>query len=387
MVLYLSVLFILLLCISLYDIRGQKQYQKFVFRLILLILILISGLSYRLGGDGIIYVKEYKQYGDITDLSFSYLMSFRGRMPGWVFLCTLCKSITISHWLFKLVHAIILNFAYFSLLKKNAKYVFTGLLFYYVLLYFNQNFLFLRESLAVSFFFFSLPSFFCGKWLKYYLFVIIALSFHEGATFLLFLPLIKIIGLNKISFFIYLFLGILFIRFASDVLELLIGVQVDGEVQAKISHYNSELDTQYQFTYWGNSLLNIFFPLLIIYYYYKNKIDISYLYPSVIGIILYVMSLVVPIFYRLTNYCLIFNYILIADFIISRLLSMKIDKWLQLALTYIFLIIFLCFKGRMYFLNSGASNIPAYVQFYPYASVFEKYEDPTRERLYRIRGD
>ena len=197
----------------------------------------------------------------------------------------------------------------------------------------------------------------------------------------------KIIGLNKTSLFIYLFLGVLFLRYASDVLELLIGVQVDGEVQAKISHYNSELDTQYQFTYWGNSLLNIFFPLFILYYYYRKKIDIPYLYPSVIGIILYIMSLVVPILYRLTNYCLIFNYILIADFIISRLQSMKIDKQLQLALTYVFLITFLGFKGRMYFLNSGASNIPAYVQFYPYASVFDKYEDPTRERLYRIRGD
>lgn len=375
---------ILLFCIIQYDINRVKEYREFHIRLILLVLILVSGFAYRLGGDGINYGNEYVQYGNITDISFSYLMGFQGRMPGWVLLCTLCKSITSDYWLFKLVHAILLNLSYVLVVKRNTRYSFTALLFYFVLIYFNQNFQLLRESLAISFFFFALPSYYRGEWLKYYIYVIIAISFHEGAVFLLLLPLLKILGINKYSICLYLLCGILFISHASSILEMLMGVQLDGEVQGKIFHYTKQMDSQYDFSYWGNSVLNIFFPLLILYYYYKKKIEIVYLYPAIAGIFVYLVSLVVPIAYRLSNYFLIFNYMLIIDFIIKLISQMKLGSSLRLSISFLFITSFILFKARMYLLNYGETNIPSYVQYYPYASVFEKYEDPTRERLYNM---
>ncbi len=384
MIIYLTILVILLYCILVYDLGGAKQYRETHIRLILFALILISGLSYRLGGDGIGYMKEYGEYGDITDISYNYLTGFRGRMPGWVLLCTLCKTITNEYWFFKLVHAIILNVAYVLVVKRNAEFVFTSLLFYFVLIYFNQNFQLLRESLAISCFFFALPSYYKGKWWQYFIWIFIAISFHEGAIFLLFLPLIKLLGVNKYSIVLYIILGILLIRYASTILEFLIGFQVDGEIQDKIYHYTRQMDSQYDFTYWGNSILNIFLPLMILCYYFKKKQRIEYLYPAIIGIFIYLVSLVVPIAYRLSNYFLIFNYMLITDFLIRCLSHMKYSKSIRLCLTYMFLISFLLFKARMYLLNYGETNIPSYVQYYPYASVFEKYEDPSRERLYNM---
>lgn len=377
-------LIILLFCIIQYDINRVKEYREFHIRLVLLIFVLVSGFAYRLGGDGINYGNEYVQYGNITDISFSYLMGFQGRMPGWVMLCTLCKSITSDYWLFKLVHAILLNLSYVLVVKRNTRYSFTALLFYFVLIYFNQNFQLLRESLAISFFFFALPSYYRGEWLKYYIYVIIAISFHEGAVFLLLLPLLKILGINKYSICLYLLSGILFISHASSILEMLMGVQLDGEVQGKIFHYTKQMDSQYDFSYWGNSVLNIFFPLLILYYYYKKKIEIVYLYPAIAGIFVYLVSLVVPIAYRLSNYFLIFNYMLIIDFIIKLISQMKLGSSLRLSISFLFISSFILFKARMYLLNYGETNIPSYVQYYPYASVFEKYEDPTRERLYNM---
>ena len=384
MIIYSSIILILLFCIIEYDIKGIRQYRERFIKLLLLILICVSGLAYRLGGDGIGYFHEFKQYGNISDVSYNYLMGFQGRMPGWVLLCTLCKTITDSYWFFKIVHALILNVAYINVIKRNTPYVFTGILFYFVLIYFNQNFQLLREALAISFFFFALPSYYRGEWLKYYIYVIIAISFHEGAVFLLLLPLLKILGINKYSICLYLLGGILFISHASSILEMLMGVQLDGEVQGKIFHYTKQMDSQYDFSYWGNSVLNIFFPLLILYYYYKKKIEIVYLYPAIAGIFVYLVSLVVPIAYRLSNYFLIFNYMLIIDFIIKLISQMKLGSSLRLSISFLFISSFILFKARMYLLNYGETNIPSYVQYYPYASVFEKYEDPTRERLYNM---
>ena len=365
-----------------FDLRRVKQYREFFLRMILLILIFVSGFSYRLGGDGIGYTYEYKQYGDITDISYSYLMSFQGRMPGWVLLSTICKTIIPDYWFFKLVHALILNVAYVLLIKRNATNVFTGLLFYFVLIYFNQNFQLLRESLAISFFFFALPSYYSGKWFKYYIYIIIAMTFHEGAVFLLLIPLVKVLGVNKYSVCLYILGGFLFIKYAPAILETFIGVQVGGEVQGKIFHYSKQIDTQYDFTYWGNSIVNILFPLLILYYYYKKRITIVYIFPVIICLLVYLASLVIPIAYRLSNYLLIFNYILVADFIIRWISQMRLSYSLRMPLSFIIVLSFLLFKARMYLLNYGETNIPSYVQYYPYASIFEKYEDPLRERLY-----
>ncbi len=386
MIIYLSIIILLLFCIIEYDIRGIRQYRERFIKLLLLLLICVSGFAYRLGGDGLLYFHEFKQYGNISDLSYNYLMGFKGRMPGWVLLCTLCKTVTDSYWFFKIVHALIINIAYVAVIKRSTPYVFTGILYYFLLIYFNQNFSIMREALAISFFFFSIPSFFEGKWLKYYLYILLAISFHEGSAFLLLLPMIKLFGMNKYSISFYFVLGFLFILNASSVLGLIADIQFDGEIQGKIFHYTKDIDTQYEFSFYGNVVLNIMIPLFIVVYSIKNHIIIKYKYMAIIGIAVYLSSLVVPIFYRLSNYFLIFNYMLICDFVISYFLS--IIKPVQIRLLYVLVILlsFLLFKGRMYLLNYGDTNLPSYVQYYPYASIIEKYEDPQREKLYTFYG-
>lgn len=382
MIIYLSVLLLLFFCIYEYDIRGLRQNRIFFIRLVLLVLIFVSGFAYRLGGDGMLYFLDYKKYGTISDLSFSYLTGFEGKQPGWVLLVSLCKTITSSYWFFKLVHAIIVNLAYVNLIRNNAKYVFSGLLIYFSLIYFNQNFQILRESLAISFFFFSIPFFKSGKWVKYYLLSLIAISFHIGAIFLLILPIVKLLGVNKYTIALYLVLGFFFIRYASEFLELIMTVKLDGDIQGKVYYYTHDLDTQYNFVYWSNAILNILFPLVIISYYHKKRLFIPYILPAVIGIIVYVVSLVLPIAYRFSNYFLIFSYILISDFIIRWIMSLNIRD-IRAFFVYLFLIVFILFKGRIYLSNYGDTNIPSYVQYYPYASIFDKYEDPKREKLFK----
>lgn len=383
MIVYLSIFLVLLFCILEYDFRGVRKYRVFFIHIILLAFICISGFSYRLGGDGISYLNEWKYYGDITDLNYSYLMGFNGRMPGWVLLSTLCKTVTVDFWFFHLVHAIIINVAYVRTIKNDTNYVFTGLLFYFALIYFNQNFQILRESLAVSCFFFSLPFFYKKEWLKYYGLVLLAMSFHEAAAFLLFLPLFLLFDFNRRSVIIYLFVGFMIIRFASDILTFFLSIKVEGEIQGKIATYQQGMDSDYKFSNFSNLVLNVLFPLYILYYYTKHNIRVHFSIIIITACLIYILSMIVPIFYRLSNYMLIFNYILIGNYIIDWMKTLKLTFPVRTASMLIVIILFIVFKGRMYLLPYGDSGIPSYVQYYPYSSIFDKTLDNERERMYR----
>ena len=139
MILYLLLLFLIILGFLIYDIDGGSQYKEYAIYTTLALMVFISGFSYRLGGDGLIYLLEYRRYSSLPDVNFSYLCGFNGRQPGWVLLCTICKTITSDYWLFKLVHAIIVNTAYVIAIKRHTNYVFSGLLVYYIIIFLIQK--------------------------------------------------------------------------------------------------------------------------------------------------------------------------------------------------------------------------------------------------------
>ena len=374
---------LLLFCVIVYDIGGNRQYREPHIIIILLAFIFISGFSYRLGGDGIGYMKAYKQYGDITDLSFSYLMSFPGKQPGWVLLSTLCNTITNDYFLFKFIHAVILNTAYVKTIKKNAKFVFSALTVYFVLIFFNQNFEVLRESFAIAFFLFSLPFFYQNKWKKYYCFVLLAFLFHEGALFLVVLPLIKLFGFGKKTLILYIIAFVLFFLYASDILQYILTLSTSGEVENdKLWYYFHDIETEYEFNSLSNFVLNILFPVLVLFYYKRKNINIPYLIPAIVSLFIYLASTVLPMFYRFGNYVAIFNYLIITDFIFIYFMTRKATKVLKLSLIMLVFTVFVGFKARYYFeRNYGETRYKIYVQYYPYASIFDKYEDPDREAM------
>lgn len=386
MIIYLTIFLILLLCILVYDLGGTKQYREAHIRLILFALVLVSGLSYRLGGDGIGNMLEYKVYGNISDLSFKYLIGFQGKQPGYVLLCTLCKTITDDYFLFKLVHAIIINTAYVNAIRANVRYTFSGLMVYFILIYFNQNFQLIRESFAIAFFLLSLTSFYQNKWKKYYFYVFIAFLFHEGALFLVILPLIKYFGFNyKTIIFYFALFGLLFI-YSSDILQYLSFLSTSGEItNDKYWYYFHEVDSDSNFSSISTFVFSILIPLLIIFYYKRRNINIPYLFPAIISLGIYITSAVLPIVYRFGNYVMLFNYVLITDFIFTWFSHniKRQDYKLRIVVILFLFFTFIGLKSMFYFGNYGETRFKEYVQYYPYASVIEKYEDPEREALFK----
>lgn len=382
MFIYLTIAIIIFSCIVFYDLSGNRRNKDNWIFFITLILILLSGFSYRLGGDGIHYTEDYKYWGPLSDIGNNFSRGSMRYLPGWIVLSTLCKTVSNSYWFFKLVHAVIVNVAYIKTIKNNFQFVFTGVFLYFILIYFNQNFQVLRESLAIAMFLFALPSFNKNKWISYYFFALLAFSFHDGALIIFVFPFLKLLGINKYSILIYILVLFGVIYFANDIINIM-SIADFSDFQNRVDYYMAETDPNYSFSELPNVFLNIVFPVLIIYHYIKRKINITYLYPAVFFVLLYCMSLVIPIFYRFNNYVLIFNYMLVMDFILNWIKLHNTRKALS-ALSIIFILSFAIFKGRFYFNSYGDTGIPQYVQYYPYSSIVEKSTTLERERLYRI---
>jgi hypothetical protein len=68
---YLFLLIILIIQIIVYDLKGVKANKKVNFYLILFILILISGLRYRIGLDTIRYMSHFENMPTIFNVSLN----------------------------------------------------------------------------------------------------------------------------------------------------------------------------------------------------------------------------------------------------------------------------------------------------------------------------
>ena len=98
--------------------------------------------------------------------------------------------------------------------------------------------------------------------------------------------------------------------------------------------------------------------------------------------VLYGLGLSVPLIYRFNQFfqlCFLICYIEIFNE-----LAIWAKTKLRLNARIVFMsmcLFFLGYRARMYFLPFGDTNVPSYVQFYPYHSILFEKKNPTREVL------
>lgn len=375
---YSIVVFFIFLGIIRFDICRYKRGRNNYYWFIIIILIFLSGFAYRLGGDGYVYYREYENYVDIFHFNENYYNRYSNiRLPGWMILSSITKSIIHDYWFFKLIHAFIVNGLFAYGLFKCTKYIYTALLFYFVLVYFNFNFQVLRESLAISIFMYSLPFFFTKKWFKYYLCCLLSLTFHESCIFTFTLPLFSLWDKSKRIKLIYFFILVIMLLSANNIRGYLFHITPElGVLTDRFSTYSQVFNEDYTFSSFWNFVLNVVIPLFIVYYLERRGELIKYRYLIVASTFTYTLSLFIPIAYRFLNYFLIFNYlaiILFVDKIVCR--GYKLHPLLFLMCCSVYIL----FKARMYMLPYGSTNVASYHQYYPYASIFDKSIDHDRE--------
>ena len=169
---YVVIFLILLLCIYLYDICGGVVNKMATFYGIVFILILMSAISYRIGGDMEVYSYWWKfkckplSQIDLLDI----FDDIKYERPGWIIITSFLKSIFNDLVILKIVHALWINLVVAYFIRTYTKYCFSVLLMYFVVGYFNYNFEILREGVAISFFLLAFPCYVERKWIRYFLF-------------------------------------------------------------------------------------------------------------------------------------------------------------------------------------------------------------------------
>nr|WP_292012180.1 EpsG family protein [Chryseobacterium sp.] len=151
MIYLLVFIYLLLLSIS-FDFFRVKGPKTFFYYLSMIILILIAGLRWKVGGDSMIYQLRFEtliypidQFSKINFLEI-------GWEPGYVLLNSIAKSIVPEFWFFQTIHAIFVNVIIFQFFKRYTPYYFTAVLFYSFFYYFYFNMEILREIIPVCIF-------------------------------------------------------------------------------------------------------------------------------------------------------------------------------------------------------------------------------------------
>lgn len=389
---YLLTLIVLCLFIYLFDLnKGSQKTAKLCFNLFTVWLILLSGFAYQVGADIPGYMQEYDTFGIKKIESFSDLFGFKdNRQPLWVLLEYICHSISSNFFVFKLVIAIIGNWAFCRFIYKHSDYPFVTLLFYCLIVYLNLNFNALRQFMAIAFFLMGYDAMAEKKWVKYYAFCLCALLFHSTAIICFVLPLFHIIPINKKSVIIIssALLASVFFILQFDMIDYVYDIVLNNadlmtEEYADLAESYLEGADSAESTIIGMIFiaLQVFVVVFILYVNLKRHGEDQPLMLKMLFVYMFfiILNRAIPIvFTRFMQYFDIFYCCLLPSAVIP--FCRRITK---LNLVPIFAIAILAFLPINTLLSENKqSGRPLIVQYDPYYSIFNPKIDPQRSMLF-----
>lgn len=398
MIFIFTFIFLLVLC-YVYDYRGIKRGKSFWWIFTLILLICIAGLRYEIGADSIRYENEYRKLPDLSTISAKDFTGTR-YAPLYVLLSAACRSVSTEFVLLQFVLATIVNTTFFYFIRKHSDHIFVGALLYYFFLYDMLNMQVLRESVAVCIFLWSWPYFRDCKWIKYYMFCIMAFLFHLSSMALFLLPLLRIPGIVNlfklgkrtiIICFVLLVVSFAVKYFLYDFIKM---ISFTEAMTDRAITYEKD-DT-------GGNTLNIIgslswliklvvYPLIALYCLKGNgllettKHNRVFVMISILSIYVSVMSVGVMILSRYNNYFLIFSLIIMSDWIFT--LFRMFGKAFRLNCLYWILLLIPMFGIHFYstyFASNKAGTIKTYEMYYPYSNQIEKEHTEQQKKIVKI---
>lgn len=376
---YLLVFFMMIL-VSAFSISKLKM-GNLPYYLILLFIILIAGLRFRVGGDTIGYFDKFHEIPTLNKLS-KFDFSIAEYNPSWYIFNALLKSISDSFYVFQLGHAILINVIIFWFFRKYSynKFFVLPFYFFFYFVYFNMEIL--RESLSIGIFLLAIPSFLKKNWFRYYIFVLVGLTFHTSAIVAAILPILY--SNLKVRYQIILF----------GLLTAFLGFFVNGNFISSLGIENLlgtntlyYLNKQMNLTGVLYQLLKIL-PVVLIYAFSKkiNSTDRfeKFVFPfAIIGVI----SAFIPGVYRFLNYLVL----PILVYLTNQLYFLILNKKLYIKTYYkVSLSVFILFVFQIYYYMRDESEVTKvngtkkYDSYLPYYSIFEEKFHEKRE-LYFYR--
>lgn len=389
---YVLTLLTIIIMVVRFDVQGQRRYADAFYQILLVWFIAVSGFAFNVGADIPGYMFEYDEYKWSKIQSLDDILEFRHRQPGWVIVSLLCKFFTSNFLLFKLVEAVFVNVVIFRFIKKYCSYKFTGVLFYAVMLYLNLNFNALRQAYSLGFFLIGFDFLIEKKYVKYYIFVLLALMFHSSAAICLVFPFLQVIKINSKSviigvaviFVVAVFAKSVFMDLSTNLaLQLLSSdsslMEEYGEMGNKFLGDDYVDGTERSLFGYVEMVLQLIFLVVMVLFNIKHSDNL----PPIIGTLtilyfaFYFLNAFIPVlFFRLMFYVQVFYFVSLATFCID---FFKVYFQNMRIASTIILIIFFCYTPiKALYAENPRSGMTDLEQFYPYSSVIDKKISPAR---------
>lgn len=390
MFIYILIFIFFIICVIRFDVNKVKSGRKLCFITEAIILILLFGLRYRVGGDSLMYEDNWDRMPTLSDLLVRNAFQDYKNQPLWYIFTAVIKEIGGGFLMFQIVHAVIINTVFFRVIKRYCQHRFTAVLFYFIFMSFNSNTEILRESLAVAVFLLSLKYLMAHKWIPYYIYCLIAFNFHISAVIWFILPFVFNICtrqwvLKKLFFIILVFivLSIVFINNLDsllayiDVLSILNLSNAD-KVQVYTSMFGESNVTGYLF-----NIVNISIILFYTYVMRKNEM-VSPIHNLTMNMtfVFTAINLIIPIMgARWAGYFSLLYYICLADMFYS--FKGKASLLKVIAISCILFNSIITVRVQLSPDPWAPGKIPTYVRYIPYHSIFDKKTEPNREASVR----
>lgn len=376
--LYASLL-ILVLFLSVYfdfgDRRKSASYTPWLL-LVWFIIVLIVGFRYRVGSDTIRYMDDFKHIHDLSTMTSKDLFHDEKFMPLSYLFFSICKTISNSFYFLQFAHAIFINTAVFVFLRRNTKYVFTGVLFYLICNSLEFNTEVIRESMAVSVFLLGVNNLFNKKYLKYYIYCIVAFGFHVSALLAFVFPLLLLIKVNALSVAIAAAIMIALDRLYEALPQVFSLLSfLGGNVEDLIESYYREGEEANLNRYLLHAIRWVVMPIVVVLLNMINKKKNTSFESNYMGLVLIIMilsflGLYSYGFYRFNNYLMPFMWLLMARAAIN-LKDFRITKIIP-ARKFICSLVFTLYILCSVWVAEIATGVENFKSYYPYTSIFNE---------------
>ena len=395
-------IFIYLLFLSIhFDILENRGNKWMHYRIAVVLLILVAGLRWRVGSDTVVYVQDFVYSHDLFHLQWSDFASV-GRMPFWVLLNAICKTIWNDFLLLQFVVAAFTLGVTGYFIKK----VCPSLCFFVLLCYFiggrysSLQMELLRESMAVGFYLLGILSI-NEKQNRYLLYFLCAIMFHIFA-FIAVAILLGVLYAIPRSNILRVSICLACLIFAIVGGDIFISIVQNGFINYVPNDEISSMILTYSMSSnYGNigkSIVNylwliVQFLAYIFMLYKVEKIFPEYIYLErnlfkagiFICITLLCLRYSFLIVYRIgLNYNYFFTCFLAVVFAKELLINRVKQRLLVFGLL---LIIPLFFSLKLYIEDDYMyENNKWYSRYYPYSTILDKTFVREREMLHGFRG-
>lgn len=368
---YLVVLAILIVGLFFDKSSNIRLQNKWLF-LEWLSLVLLAGLRYKVGGDTIWYYEAYDKAPTLSQLSLSDITDNEYNIL-WILLTSSCKSLCSEFILFQIIHAIIVNTAFFTFFRRYVKRIFFAVLLYFVFYFFKYNTEILRASLSVSIFLFSFGFLEGKKWGKYILCSLLAIGFHSEAILMLLFPLVHLMKNVRVNLRFALTLIVFSLLIMSlDLIPALSNVlSFSQKMSSSLSYYADQTELGASITFLGYAKIFVTSSIWLVILYSLNGTQYGIFKGfAIIGFFVFWLSFnYATIFYRALD--LIQPLFVTATCMSLEQLNIR-KKWAGKVVIYTVLIIMLIDLFN-YYLNGH------FILFYPYSSYLDPVDYSERE--------